>query len=90
MAIFNWKVNKTNDDSQYHFNFRDYLISNGWEKKGANYFIKGYKSIKFVSNNSIMIALNNNKKVKYKHIVTCKVPDDFDKAETLTELTYLK
>lgn len=72
------------------FDFKEFLIQRGWTQKNDTLFIRGFKSIKFVQNNSIMIALNNDKKVKYSHVVTCKVPVDFNQAEVLTELTYLK
>lgn len=72
------------------FDFKEFLTQNGWQKKSANFYVRGFKTIKFVSNNSIMIALNKDKKVKYDHIVTCKVPSDYNEAEILTKLTYLK
>jgi hypothetical protein len=72
------------------FDFKEFLLKNGWQKKSDNFYIRGFKTIKFVSNNKIMIALNKDKKVKYNHIVTCLVPVDFNEAEILTTLTYLK
>ena len=72
------------------FDFKEFLLKNGWQKKSDNFYVRGFKTIKFVSNNKIMIALNKNKKVKYNHIVTCVVPVDLNEAEILTSLTYLK
>lgn len=83
-------LSKKDDTSKGLFDFKQFLMDNGWKKVGDNYFVRGYKSIKFVSNSSIMIALNRDKKVKYNHIVTCKVPNDFNEADVLTNLTYLR
>ena len=55
-----------------------------------DFYYRGYKTIKFINSSKIMIALNNDKKVKYNHIVTCRVPLDLNEATTLTALTYLK
>jgi hypothetical protein len=72
------------------FDFKEFLLKNDWQKKSDNFYVRGFKTIKFVSNNKIMIALNKDKKVKYNHIVTCVVPVDLNEAEILTSLTYLK
>jgi hypothetical protein len=72
------------------FDFKLFLTENGWQKKSDNFYFRGFKTIKFVSNSSIMIALNKDKKVKYDHIVTCKVPRSYEEADILTTLTYLK
>lgn len=72
------------------FNFKDFLTENGWQKKSDNFYVRGYKTIKFVNGGKIMIALNKDKKVKYDHIVTCRTPDTFIESDILTSLTYLK
>ena len=72
------------------FDFKQFLIDYGWSKKSDNFYYRGYKTIKFINSSKIMIALNNDKKVKYNHIVTCRVPLDLNEATTLTALTYLK
>lgn len=80
----------TKKEKDMFFDFKEFLIENGWQKKSENFFVRGFKTIKFVSNNKIMIALNKDKKVKYDHIVTCKTPSSHTEADILTTLTYLK
>lgn len=86
--MFNKIFSKKENDMV--FDFKEFLTQNGWQKKSDNFYVRGFKTIKFVSNNKIMIALNKDKKVKYDHIVTCKVPSNYDEADILTTLTYLK
>ena len=71
------------------FNFEDYLIGNGW-LKSDNVYRKKNKSIKLIQNNKIMYALNNDPKIKHKHIVTCEVPSTLESTQELFKLTFLK
>ncbi len=70
------------------FNFEDYLIDNGWLKSDNVYRNKN-KSIKLIQNSKIMYALNNDPKIKHKHIVTCEVPSTLESAKELFKLTSL-
>lgn len=72
------------------FNFTDYLEENNWIKNNSGIFEKEFKTIKMVGANKLMIALNLDKKVKHKHIVTCKIPKNEIEAEILFSLTMLK
>lgn len=63
------------------FEIEDYLVQNGWKKRN-NIYRKGMKSL-YLTNNKLMIALNNNSSVKHKHIVTCEVPKDFFEAQVI-------
>lgn len=63
------------------FELIDYLIQNNW-KRSNNVWRKGKKSLYFTKN-SLMIALNNDSKVKHKHIVTCEVPKDYFEANVI-------
>ena len=71
------------------FNIKDYLENEQWEEKSEGFFSKGFKKIKMVGKNKLMIALNFDKKVKHKHIVTCKVPQNEAEANVLFDLTML-
>lgn len=72
-----------------NFKFSDYLVSQGWEEKKEGFFAKGQKTIKFVRRNQLMIALNLDKTIKHKHIVTCIIPTSKKEAEIMCSLTML-
>lgn len=63
------------------FELEDYLIQNGWKKRN-NVWLKGFKSLYFTKN-SLMIALNNDRRMKHRHIVTCETPNDFFEADII-------
>lgn len=71
------------------FNMREYLSEKGWVSIQDNLFKKRFKTVKLIQSDKIMIAMNLNKKVKHKHIVTCKTPQDRFDAEMLFDLTWL-
>jgi hypothetical protein len=63
------------------FEFDDYLIQNGWNKRHT-IWRKGKKSI-YVTDSGLMIALNNKEGIKHRHIVTCETPCDFFEAQVI-------
>ena len=71
------------------FEIKKHLIKLGYENIGYGLFSKDNKTIKLISNESILIALNHNDRVKHKHIVTCKCPNCKADADILLGLTWL-
>lgn len=57
--------------------------------KNQSLYLKKDRQIRFVLNKFIMIASNTNNKVKHKHIVTCKTPDNLEDAEAIFKLCNL-
>ncbi len=71
------------------YEIKDHLIKRGYKEISKGLFSKNCKTIKLISNESILVALNHNDKVKHKHIVTCKCPNCKETTDTLLNLTWL-
>lgn len=54
------------------FNFKIFLIENGWCCQDNIILTKGTFQISL--KNDFFILFNNNQQVKYNHIATCKTP----------------
>jgi hypothetical protein len=75
------------------FDIKDYLLEAGWTEKHDGFYAKGFKTIKLVGLNGnaygLLVAMNFDKRVKHKHIVTCRTPVDKFEADVLFDLTML-
>jgi len=71
------------------FDFKKYLEDNLWTYTRSKSYTKDYKTIRIIGKNKFMMALNLDKKIKHKHIVTCKLPRTQEEADTLFDLTML-
>ena len=54
------------------FNFKTFLIENGWCYQDDTILTKGTFQISL--KNNFFILFNNNQQVKYNHLSTCKTP----------------
>jgi hypothetical protein len=63
------------------FDFKTFLIENGWYYQDDTILTKGNFQISL--KNNFFILFNNNKQVKYKHIATCKKPVSLTDAECI-------
>lgn len=63
------------------FNFNTYLIDNNFKQKTLKFFACGYITIKIVGDR--FIAMNFDKRIKHKHIVTSKIPRSKEQADTI-------
>jgi len=61
------KINNTME-----FNFKSFLIENGWYYFDDTIFKKGTYQINLKK--GFFLLFNNNKEVKHNHIATCKTP----------------
>lgn len=68
------------------FSITDYLENREWDEKHENFFKKGFKTIKIIGEQRLMIAMNFDKKVKHKHIVTCRIPQNENDADVIFSL----
>ena len=63
------------------FNFKTFLIENGWYYQDDTILTKGTFQISL--KNNFFILFNNNQQVKYNHIATCKTPVSTSDAECI-------
>lgn len=63
------------------FNFKSFLIENGWDYFDDTIFKKGTYQINLKK--GFFLLFNNNKEVKHNHIATCKIPFNYNDSKII-------
>lgn len=71
------------------FDMIDYLQAKNWNKKSDNLYAKSFFTIRFIQHKNLIIIMNNDQRVKYNHIATCKTPSNLNEADVIFKLCFL-